>query len=95
MHGETLKVLQILIINICSITRLQRLHEMVRETSCHTPYHRYNFIPNDLHSVEVALITRQQYSGHNKSESYLAPAIKMKAFLWLQIPSMPGIANLL
>jgi len=68
---------------------------MVRETVCHTPWHSYNFILNDLHSVEVALITRQQYSGHNQSESYLAHGIKMKAFLWLQSPSMPGMANLL
>jgi hypothetical protein len=68
---------------------------MVRETSCHVSWHSYNFILNVLHSVEVALITRQQYSGHNQSEFYLAPAIKMKAFLWFQSPSWPGMANLL
>jgi hypothetical protein len=68
---------------------------MVRETSCHTPQNSYYITLNDLHSLEVALITGQQYSGHNQFESYLVPAIKMKAFLWLQNPSMPGMANLL
>ena len=56
---------------------------MMREKSCHTPCHSYNFILNDLHSVEAALITGLQYSEYDDSQSYPTPDIQMKAFLWL------------